>query len=200
MQKFVNTKIALAIVLGISILIWLIILLATETKFIINWDAIKHLPTVLTIDMIIYWIFIRWGWKWEKFQGWLVPFPDLNGEWEGKIKSLWINSETGQKKPKITATLTISQTFLNVHCKLKTDESESMSYSSSFIINPDAGKKQLIYNYFNKPKPSYREKSVPHDGTVLLNINVENESIRLDGEYWTSRETIGELEFKRKDL
>ena len=166
------------------------------TELILNGDAFKHLPTVLTIDMFLFWIFAKWGWKWTFLQGWLVPFPDLNGIWKGKIKSLWKNSD---KTEEIITTLTIKQTFLNIHCGVKTMESESESYSASFIVNPETGKKQLVYSYYNKPKPSVRDGSIPHDGTVLLNIIVDNAKVKLEGEYWTSRKSIGEIFLEKAD-
>ena len=196
--KYINAKeVAIGLIIGLSIIVWCVILWLTKTSLVLNWSAFKHLPTVITVDVFLYGLFVNWIWKWKRLQGWLVPFPDLNGTWTGKIKSLWKNPETGESIPELDATLTINQTFLSVHCAIKTAESESKSYSASFLINPDTGIKQLVYNYYNKPKPSVRDRSIPHDGTVLLNINGDRGSIKLEGEYWTSRRSNGEIRLER---
>lgn len=41
--------------------------------------------TSLSIVSIIGYCLNKWMWKWSIFQGWLVPFPCLEGEWEGHI-------------------------------------------------------------------------------------------------------------------
>lgn len=197
MGRYINIKRFLGIVIGISIIIWCAILQVTGTKLILNWAAFKHLPTVLTIDMILSWLFVKWIWKWKWLQGWLVPFPDLNGTWKGKIKSLWVDPATGERTECIDVTLVIKQTFLNINCIVKSEESESMSYAASFLIHPETGQKQLVYSYFNKPRPSVRDRSASHDGTVLLNIITAGKKISFEGEYWTSRETTGELQLEK---
>lgn len=193
MVKYVNVKTGIGIALGASVLIWCMVLIITGTKFVLNWVAFKHLPTVFSIDMFLFWVFTRWGWKWKRLQGWLVPFPNLNGVWTGKIQSLWKGTD---KKEEFNITLTIKQTFLSVHCGIKTVESESESYSAAFIVNSETGKKRLVYNYYNKPRASVRDRSIPHDGTALLNITTDGVNIRLEGEYWTSRQSSGEVVFE----
>jgi hypothetical protein len=197
MARHINIRLVVGTTIGISILIWWVILWFTGTRLILNWAAFKVLPTVFTIDMILVGFFVKWIWKWKILQGWLVPFPDLNGTWQGKIKSLWKSPETGRSPDAVDVILIIKQTFLNISCSIKTAESESVSYSASFLIHGETGQKQLVYSYFNKPKPSVRKRSMPHDGTARLNILTHGERIKLEGEYWTSRETIGEIDLER---
>ena len=197
--RYIKPKTAISVTIFISIVIWCIVLYFTKTKLILNWAAFKHLPTVITIDMVLYWFFVKWIWKWQKLQGWLVPFPNLNGAWKGRLKSLWQDPQTGKGVADVDIILSIKQTLLAVNCVMKTAESESKSYVASFLINSDTGQKQLVYSYFNKPKPSVRERSIPHDGTVLLNIVGKCEAIKLEGEYWTSRKSNGEIALEKTE-
>ncbi|MBL4664165.1 MAG: hypothetical protein JKY22_11575 [Flavobacteriaceae bacterium] len=49
----------------------------------------------------------------------------------------------------------------------------------------------------NTPKPSVRERSEIHYGTTRLEFKGFKVN-ELEGEYWTSRETTGELKLKKK--
>ena len=42
--------------------------------------------TSLSIVSIIGFCLNKWMWKWSIFNGWLVPFPCLEGEWEGEMQ------------------------------------------------------------------------------------------------------------------
>ena len=63
-------------------------------------------------------------------------------------------------------------------------------------IDEDREIKRLFYNYQNEPKPEFRDRSQIHYGTVRLNISEDNN--KLDGEYWTSRKSVGTISLKRK--
>jgi hypothetical protein len=67
---------------------------------------------------------------------------------------------------------------------------ESCSYLEGFCIDKDAQVRQLCYSYTSKPKAALRDRSTPHDGTVLLRI-IGSPVRRLEGEYWTQRQTTG---------
>src|SRR5712692_9248979 len=79
--------------------IWATILYVTGTGLSIDWEAVKKLPDVVTIYVIFSFIFTKWLWRWSIFQGWLVPFPDLQGTWEGELKSTWKDPQNGQTVP-----------------------------------------------------------------------------------------------------
>ena len=153
------------------------------------------LPPVVTVDIICTTLFVKWLWKWKFFYRWLVPFPNLNGTWEGTIRSDWMNPETGEVIPPIPATIGIKQSFLNISCVVRTGEMRSDSYTGEFRIDPDRQIKQLIYTYSSNPRPKVSDRSTPHNGTVVLNI-VEDTVKKLEGRYWTERKTTGEMCFK----
>ncbi|MDM5139765.1 hypothetical protein OB959_08135 [Aeromonas bestiarum] len=155
-------------------------------------DFFGLVPTVVSIDLLVVTIFVKWGWKLNIFRGWLVPFPDLNGSWVGYIHSEWKNPETGEKTPPIPVMLTVNQSFFHISCMMNTGEMESSSYSEGFLIDPDRQIKRIAYSYTNHPRTSLSDRSIPHDGTAVFKI-IENPKLKLVGRYWTERLTKGEI-------
>jgi hypothetical protein len=152
-------------------------------------DVLRLIPIVATADGIAYFVFTVWLWRWKCFQGWLIPFPDLNGTWQGHIQTNWKDSE-GKTPDPIPTILTIKQSFGRMSCVMRTEEMESHSYLEGFCIDKDAQVRQLCYSYTSRPKANLRERSTPHDGTMLFNI-VGVPVYKLEGEYWTQRQTAG---------
>jgi len=157
-------------------------------------DMLKLIPSVAMVDGIVYAVFARWVWRWSILQGWLVPFPDLEGTWNGEIRTSWTNAQDEEPAP-ISVYLTIKQTFGRVSCVMRTDEMESHSYAESFSIDDDDQVRRLCYTYASRPKQALRSRSTPHDGTVLFNV-IGKSASRLEGEYWTQRGTTGTVNLK----
>ena len=177
---------------GGFLLIWVAILKITQTDLRFYWDAIKKIPDVLTVYVIIELIFVYWAWRWPIFYGWLVPFPDLQGTWKGELKSSWINPETNQPQQPISVTLTIKQTFYSIICNIYTKESSSHSTIAQITKDKSDGLLKLNYNYTNRSQAIIRERSPIHDGAAILNIRLGSQN-NLQGEYWTSRRTTGDI-------
>lgn len=191
MMRNINLKPFLFILLGISGIAWFIAAQARGLNLENFLDFVKPIPIVVTVDLIVIGFFLRWIWRWRCLQGWLVPFPDLNGTWQGKIQTNWKN-EQGVTPGTIPVILTINQTFGRISCVMRTAEMESRSYKEGFQIDKDRQIKQLCYSYTSKPKSSLRERSTPHDGTILFNI-IGKPVDKLVGEYWTERHTTGRV-------
>jgi len=180
-------------IIGLAFFIYIIIFLITQNLESIDFNkALKHISTTITINAMLWTIFIKWAWKLKIFYPWLVQTPNLSGKWEGMLKSNW---EDGKLDP-IPTTVIITQSFLHIQIKIKTGESRSHSIGASFDIDEERGYQQLFYSYINTPKAGVRSRSEIHYGTSLLNFEGFNVDT-LEGEYWTSRETTGELELKR---
>lgn len=94
----------------------------------------------------------------------------------------------------IPITVIIKHHFFNIQIKIKTNESSSISTCGSFDIDEDRGLKQLIYTYQNNPKATIRDKSEIHYGTARLEIS--DDAKFLEGEYWTSRKTTGDIKIQ----
>lgn len=180
---------------------WSVVLFVTNTPLKINFEAIKKLPDVVTVYSILLLIFIKWGWRIPQLQGWLVPFPDLEGTWEGTLQTTWIGPKTKKALTPIPFILVIRQSFNSINCVMYTKESNSYSTTANFMNEGESGIKRLSYVYTNRPDASIRDRSEVHDGAAILTI-VSKPKRKLEGEYWTSRKTTGSIKlvFKTKEL
>ena len=134
------------------------------------WSALvigyKSVPIVVGIAMLFAW----YGWRWRVFHPWLVPFPDLNGTWQGSIQTTWKNPETGKTPGPIPAILTIKQSFIRISCVMRTAEMASGSFLADFWLDGDEQIRKLGYSYVSTPLPSVAHRSKPHYGTTVFEI------------------------------
>jgi hypothetical protein len=190
-MKNIKSEAFLWVQLGGFVLIWVALLYLTGTSLAINWEAVEKLPDAVTIYVVAAFIFTKWLWRLKMFSGWIVPFPDLQGTWKGELKSTWKDA-SGQRIPAISVVLVIRQTFSSVSCTVFTKESESYSTAAQIVRDEESGTIRLDYNYTNRPKAIIRERSAIHDGAARLRV-VTVPSLRMEGEYWTSRCTSGDV-------
>jgi hypothetical protein len=191
-----NIRIFAFAILGLAFIVYATIFLLTQNLNSIDFHkAITHVSTTISINIILWMIFIAWAWKWKIFYPWLVPFPNLSGDWEGTIKSNWKEKEL---EP-IPIEVSITQNFFNVQVRIKTKESRSYSIGASFDIDNERGFQQLFYTYLNTPKAGVRERSEIHYGSTILNFDGFKVT-KMDGEYWTDRETTGEITLTKKNV
>jgi hypothetical protein len=164
------------------------------------WQYCQRIPAIVTIDVVLAYGFSRWFWQWKIWHPWLVPFPNLNGTWKGEIRSEWINPKTNKKLAPIPAQLIVEQSFLEIRCTMKTKEMTSESFNAAFDMSKSMP--QLIYSYTSKTKANVTNRSPTHDGTMVFEFTNEG-SKKLEGEYWTKRQTTGRASFsfrgKRKE-
>ncbi|WP_419776789.1 hypothetical protein [Malaciobacter marinus] len=180
-------------IIGLAFFVYAVLFLITQNLESIDFHkALTHISTTITINILLWVIFIKWAWKLKIFYPWLVQVPDLSGKWEGTLKSNW----DGTPQEAIKTEVAISQSFLHIQVIIKTGESRSYSIGTSFDIDEERGYQQLFYSYLNTPKASVRNRSEIHYGTTLLNFEGFNVNT-LEGEYWTSRKTTGEIELKK---
>ena len=188
-------RIKLYLQLGVFAVVWVLLLIFSRTTSLLDWvNVVKKFPQAVMVYAFLGVAFTKWGWRWRIFKGWLVKIPDLHGTWRGSLISTWVDPSTDEKLPPIPAVLVIKQTFSRIDCSLHTKESSS--YSTAAEINEDqSGSLYLNYNYTNRPKASIRERSEIHDGASILKI-IQAPQRSLEGEYWTSRKTTGEMKFE----
>lgn len=194
-MKNIRKEILVWIQLFSFVVIWVAVLFFSGNSLKIGWEAIKKLPDVVTIYVLLVLIFTNWAWRLPIFKGWLVPFPDLQGTWKGTLQSTWIDPATSQKIQPKDVMLVIKQTFSNISCVMYTDESNSFSNTAQINQDDDSGIFRLSYNYINRSKANVRDRSAIHDGAAILKVITEPEK-SLEGEYWTSRKTTGDISVK----
>lgn len=194
-MKNIKHEVLRLIEVALPIVVWVGVLQATHTPLGLNIEAVKKIPDVVTICVILAWVFKHWMWKWRIFQGWLVPYPNLEGTWRGTVASNWVNPETGQQIAPLTVTMVIKQSFSKVSCTVYTAESKSYSTSATITQYEDSEQLFLDFNYTNRSKAVIRDRSPIHDGASRLKI-ITKPYLQLEGEYWTSRCTRGDMELK----
>lgn len=134
------------------------------------------------------------GWKFPWFKGWLVMVPNLNGTWEGLLKSDWVNPETNEGIGPITSVLVVKQSLFGMSCVVRTGEMTSYSISAGIERDQNSHIEKLVYTYLSEPKPGVSERSAIHHGTSVLEFGT-SPVWSLSGRYFTERNTTGELEF-----
>lgn len=192
-MKNLNIKYFVYIFLGLIGIIWFLLGRFYNVDFTSFKDFYKLLPKVAIIVIIMVSLFIKWMWKWKIFHDWLVPFPNLEGTWEGYILSSWINPKNNERINRIPCILSIKQSFTKISCVLRTAEMTSYSIGEEFRIEDEKQIKQIGYQYTSKPLPLINKRSPTHDGSALFSI-VGNPVNKLNGQYWTARDTKGEIE------
>lgn len=189
-----NIRIFAFAILGLAFIVYASIFLLTQNFDSIDfYKAITHVSTTISINIILWMIFIARGWKLKIFYPWLVPFPNLSGDWEGTIKTNWKEKELDP----IPIEVSITQNFFNVQVRIKTKESRSYSIGASFDIDSERGFQKLFYTYLNTPKAGVKERSEIHYGSTIINFDGFKVT-KMDGEYWTDRETTGEITLTKK--
>lgn len=199
-MRNINMRPFLYLLAGLSVIVLFLAALVRGVDLASFLDVLQLIPFVAAVDGIAFFVFTTWLWRWKRLGGWLVPFPDLNGTWQGHIQTSW-KDEDGKIPGPIPAILTIKQSFGRISCVMRTGEMESYSFAEGFDIDEHAQVRRLCYSYTSKPKTSLRDRSTPHDGTVLLAIH-GTPVRKLEGEYWTQRHTTGTvaLTFRTNEL
>ena len=157
-------------------------------------ELLQLVPTTITLELVLVWLFTKWIWKWKKLHSWFVVTPDLSGEWEGTLHYIWNRTEGDRD-----IAVTIIQTFNHIVVKLGTVESTSRSVAASFDIDECRGITDLYYTYINEPKVTIQDRSKIHYGTTRLTFDLQNPTT-LTGEFWTSRDTKGIMSLSKVDL
>lgn len=129
-------------------------------------------------------LYERFLWKWNP----LEKTPRIGGAYNCRIVYAH-HRGSGEKRCKAI----IKQTLRSVSITLKTDEVLSRSTSAS-IINNDVYILQYIYT--TEPSAIYRNYNPTQDGAAKLRIaesGLLRVGKRLEGSYWTSSETKGDI-------
>lgn len=118
--------------------------------------------------------------------------PNIRGTWKGTLTSLWIDPDTGLPLPPRTAYLVVRQRASSVNVTLITNESRSSSFMGQ--LDTFDGNAVLAYSYRNRPSALVESRSRMHHGSALLDVSGRPVT-RLEGRYWTDRDSRGELSF-----
>lgn len=175
---------------GSFLLIWFGLQFITKTGFVFTKEALLKVPDAIAIYLVLKFIFTRWAWRWLPVgvKKTLIPFPDVQGTWKGKLDS----DLKGKMGSPIDVYFAIKQNFSSVSIVVFTKESMSRSVVSNFRIDEDSSVTELFYVFTNRPKAGVRNRSEPHFGAVILRV-IDSPKRNLVGEYWTDRATRGDI-------
>jgi hypothetical protein len=185
------TSIQLSTLVFVATIIWGVLLIWQGTSLSI--DLVKPFSNVTGVLILILAFFDKWAWHWRIFYPWLVSTPYIDGTWKGKISSTWVNPKTNRQVKSIDAYLVIRQKFSKVYATLITKEANSELLAGEIIKKPDETW-QFVGTYRNTPKIRIRDRSPIHQGSMILSIKGQP-PIGLEGQYWTDRNTQGEITF-----
>jgi hypothetical protein len=117
----------------------------------------------------------------------LSKMPKIYGKFNGKI--IYLQKDKKQEK---NVLIFIKQTLFSTYVSISTDEILSNTITSE--ISKENGEYVLYYTYITNPKSQFSIDNPIQYGTCripLLDKNI------LNGTYWTSRKTIGDILLKR---
>jgi hypothetical protein len=151
-------------------------------------------PKVIAIEALAFWLFQTFLWKWKIFREWLVLFPDLGGTWIGEIQTDYLDPKTNRQIKPIPCMNVVVHRFNQIKLKIKTIESESVSFSEQLIFEKTSNTKRITYSYVNDPNLLLDYRSNSHKGTTILNLVGED---KMEGYYFTSRGSKGTINLTR---
>lgn len=151
-------------------------------------------PSAMGFYELIYTLFNKCFWKSGCLRKiGLVKAPDLNGVWNGTVKSSFNNYNPDKS---VEATLRITQNWTQISIALETHYSKSRSLAAT-VITQDPHGVTLSYEYLNEPHPNAKSTMHAHRGTAILTLQSNGEV--LEGEYYTGRGrgNFGILKFEK---
>ena len=138
----------------------------------------------------LYWVFDHYLWRLEALKKLrIVRAPNLNGKWEGTVKSSYNQYACG-----FPVTVAILQRWSKISISLETNLSRSRSITAS-LRTVDVKAVELTYQYLNEPKPHAPASMEIHRGTAFL----QTTDFGLEGTYYSGRgrREIGSIELRR---
>lgn len=185
------SKVMVQFVAGIVIAVFAFGILAGGERPNPEW--LRFYSVSVVVVGICLWVWENWLWRtWIGQRFSKVPV-DIRGTWRGTLGSFW-NGPDG-RAPSKTVYLVIRQSASNVSVILMTDESRSRSSLSAVLTETECP--TLEYMYLNRPSSRLEHQSRMHYGSAFLDIT-GRPATRLSGQYWTNRDSRGELEFTER--
>jgi hypothetical protein len=186
------TSMQIKVLIGLVVVIWAVVLLVQGHPVPIDYlKAFSYSVTGVSFSLVLW---ERWLWSWRVFRPWLTNRPDLRGTCRGYLASNWVDPTTKLSRGEIEAYFLVRQTYSKIDVRLLTAESGSVSLSANIVADGE-GIHTVAVVYRNTPRVLLRERSPIGHGGMLLYVR-GTPIHQLDGEYWTDRETKGELILK----
>lgn len=155
-------------------------------------ELLQPLGAAAALASLLVLLFDHFAWRWPGIRR-FANRPDIRGTWKGVLRSHWEDPDTGKRPDPIEVYLVVQQTYWSVAAAQISEESKSCS-TLALIEDDGCGQKQLVAMYRNTPRAAVRHRSEVHHGSFKLDLSGAPVD-RLEGYYWTDRDTMGEFEF-----
>lgn len=167
---------------------WVVIVLFVVRCFISKpasiYDYFGFAGEAISVTLIFMGVYERWLWHYNP----LEKIPKIKGEYSGNIEYSF--NGTPEKKG---ASIKITQSLLSTNVKIMTNEIISNTIASNIVS--ENGDYVLYYTYITNPKSKYSRDNPIQYGTCRL---IVKNKTGLQGVYWTTRQTIGDIYLKRR--
>lgn len=147
------------------------------------YDFIGAAEEVIAITIAIMGLYIGFLCRYSP----LEKIPKLMGLYEGIIEYNY-NGTVAKKDTFVK----IRQTLLSIKVQITTNEIKSNTIVANLVEENE--EYVLYYTYITNPKSKYSKENPIQHGTCRLILSTKG---CLTGNYWTSRQTIGDIELKK---
>jgi hypothetical protein len=190
-----SQKIFIQVVAGIVVIVFAVGIWFTGGT--LNPEWLRFFSAAVFVAFIILTIWENWLWHLPLVQKFPQVPRNLRGTWKGTLESFWIDPATQSSPEKKAVYLVIRQSASTVSIVMLTNESRSKSTLAR--ISDDKVSASLDYMYLNRPDSRFEHRSRMHHGSTSLDI-IGRPAIRLQGRYWTNRDSKGELVFFERTI
>jgi len=189
------------VLITVGIIIFCILFLVSGVDFnnISLIAVFRSISSATLLTLFFHVAFKKWIWKchWiPLLNPVIVLVPNLHGTWKGTLQSSWIDAANGKQAPPTEITAFIRQSFISLSVEIHTSKMVSKSYIAGIKTDGDTATQELCYSYSSKANADTLENNPWHEGTAKLEI-LSRSNLKLKGNYWTLRKTIGTIEMKR---
>lgn len=177
-------------VVGIAAAVWFIIALVTGAD---ATNFLKYFSMVASIVTLLFLAYDRFLWRLSvvrRFTG----KPSLAGTWRGQLKSSYVRPDESTPVTPIPVVIRVTQSNSVLTVTQFTDESISKSDRGQLVKESD-GRWCMSWIYENAPRAEVRDRSDRHLGYCDLTLSGSAAGETLVGQYFTDRNTRGEIEF-----
>lgn len=187
-----NERRTVSLILGVVAIVLAYILNEVLAPRFISLPWWFDAPSVLGFYSLTYLAFEKGLWRIAARLN-LLSVPDLNGRWEGVLRSSH-DQHALDRHVRVTIAQTWSRMTIILDARESRSESVLVGIATENRLNP-----RLMYEYLSKPGSSARESMEIHEGTTVLDFDRGAEV--LEGYYYTGRGRLnhGSVTLRRRD-
>lgn len=166
-----------------------------ETTSALSAISIATSGSAILHALLLGTFYLGWEKVWDRYPVLnKMLFPNLNGNWEMIIHWEWEG-----KKGTSNAKAVITQNFLKLGMDVEAEDSDSQTLLAKPRKDAETGRAELYYVFLTTPKhKSNINPQGPYKGAAILKLSLEGND-QLQGNYFTSRKTVGHYELIRLD-